>query len=56
MKNIVEKYDTSRLDAAIEAASVISVISHIRPDGDAIGSSIAMLKYLQNRGKDVRIV
>lgn len=56
MKNIIEKYDTSRLDAAIEAASVISVISHIRPDGDAIGSSIAMLKYLQNRGKDVRIV
>jgi len=32
------------------------ITSHARPDGDAIGSSVAMALALQHLGKDVRVV
>ena len=32
------------------------VTSHARPDGDAIGSSMAMAYALRHLGKDVRVV
>ena len=31
------------------------VTSHARPDGDSIGSSLAMALALQQKGKDVRV-
>ncbi len=40
----------------IEKASTILVTSHIRPDGDAIGSVIALGLALQDKGKDVYMV
>jgi len=41
---------------AIQGASRIGITAHIRPDGDAIGSVIALGLALQNSGKDVQIV
>jgi phosphoesterase RecJ-like protein len=40
----------------LSAAKKILVISHQRPDGDAIGSLLAMGLALQNAGKDVQMV
>jgi phosphoesterase RecJ-like protein len=40
----------------IDAASRILVISHDRPDGDAIGSSLALGLMLKNLGKDVEVM
>lgn len=37
----------------LDAAERIVVSSHVRPDGDAYGSTIAMALYLQSLGKDV---
>ena len=34
----------------------IDITSHIHPDGDAVGSSLAMYHWLRSLGKDVRIV
>jgi phosphoesterase RecJ-like protein len=37
----------------IDESSVITTVCHVRPDGDAAGSSIAMIQYLKAcRGKD----
>ena len=45
--------DIALLSFWIDEAKVISIISHERPDGDAAGSSAAMLSYLRCvRGKD----
>ncbi len=41
---------------AIQNASRILVVSHIRPDGDAIGSVLALGLSLRAAGKDVRMV
>lgn len=40
----------------IDAASRILVISHDRPDGDAIGSSLALGLMLKKLGKDVEVM
>ena len=41
---------------AIQGANHIGITAHIRPDGDAIGSVIALGLALQNTGKDVQMV
>ncbi len=41
---------------AIAGAGRILVASHARPDGDAIGSAVAMGMMLQNVGKEVTVV
>jgi phosphoesterase RecJ-like protein len=41
---------------AIQGANRIGITAHIRPDGDAIGSVIALGLALQNSGKNVQIV
>lgn len=45
-----------RLESMLEAASRISVVTHTRPDGDAVGSSCAMAAWLLGQGKDVRVL
>lgn len=40
----------------IEQANDVVIFTHIRPDGDAIGSSLAMCKYLTHKGKKVRMI
>lgn len=39
----------------LDAATRICVASHVRPDGDAYGSIIAMALYLRSCGKDVSV-
>ena len=41
---------------AIRARRRFVVVSHARPDGDAIGSQVAMTLALRTLGKDVRMV
>lgn len=43
----------SRILDAIRKAQTICVVGHIRPDGDCIGSQLAMTLALQATGKDV---
>jgi phosphoesterase RecJ-like protein len=41
---------------AIRSRQRFVVVSHVRPDGDAVGSSLAMAFALRRLGKDVRVV
>lgn len=46
-----------RLEAMISEARKISIVTHQKPDGDAMGSSIALYHFLRMYGKDsVRII
>ena len=42
--------------STVHAARRILLTAHVRPDGDCIGSEIAMERVLKSLGKDVRIV
>jgi bifunctional oligoribonuclease and PAP phosphatase NrnA len=44
------------LAARVRAAETIAVLSHYRPDGDAIGSSLAVALSLKALGKKVRVL
>ncbi len=46
----------NQLRAVIDAASIINLTSHIRPDCDALGSELGMAGLLRQMGKQVRIV
>ena len=47
--------DPGGIAAAIQAAESICVCGHINPDGDAIGSALAMRLVLQGLGKKVSV-
>ena len=40
----------------IEKAQKIVLVTHLSPDGDAMGSSLGLYHYLQSMGKEVRVV
>ncbi len=48
--------DFEQVGALIEKAGKISVIVHTRPDGDAIGSGLALQMALEKHGKDVSLI
>ncbi|MDP6790216.1 MAG: DHH family phosphoesterase, partial [Candidatus Marinimicrobia bacterium] len=43
------------IDTLIKDANRIVMTTHIHPDGDGLGSSIAMMRHLIEEGKDCRI-
>lgn len=49
----LSKKDTGLLDSLLEHYDRICLLSHINPDGDAIGSLLGMYWYLKKRGKTV---
>jgi bifunctional oligoribonuclease and PAP phosphatase NrnA len=46
----------TQIKQRLQAAHRVLVTSHIRPDGDAIGSSLALALALQDTGKQVQVV
>ena len=40
----------------LKDAQTIILTSHIRPDGDAVGSTLGLMHYLRSLGKDVRVL
>ena len=44
------------LDTVIQAPRKITVLSHVNPDGDAIGSSLAFSQFLQKLGHQVEVM
>jgi phosphoesterase RecJ-like protein len=48
--------DWAPLADVIETHDRFLVTTHVRPDGDALGSEVAMAGLLRQKGKDVRIV
>ena len=45
-----------KFERMIEEAERICIVTHMKPDGDAIGSATAMYHFLSNSGKSPRII
>ena len=54
--NILDTSNIDRLQDIISSAARISVAVHIHPDGDALGSGIAAITFLQSIGKDAVLI
>lgn len=48
--------DRAALHAFLERHGKFVLTTHVNPDGDAIGSEVAMARWLRGRGKQVRIL
>lgn len=46
-------HSTTEIAAALRSAQRIAVVSHVRPDGDAVGSLLGLVLSLRALGKDV---
>lgn len=45
------------LDALIQGAGSVAIVTHTHPDGDAVGSSCALLHYLEDvRGRNATVI
>ncbi|MDR1491879.1 MAG: DHH family phosphoesterase [Planctomycetaceae bacterium] len=56
MKSLLSLENWSKFTALIDASQRFLLTAHIRPDGDCIGSELAMAAILRQLGKDVRIL
>lgn len=45
-----------QLDPLIRAASRAAVVTHVNPDGDGVGSGLALARFLKSRGLDARFI
>ena len=49
--------DTALLSSCLDKAGKIAIVSHTHPDGDAVGSSAALLTYVTEvRGKEAMVI
>src|SRR3954463_3859909 len=48
--------DWTPLAVLVETHARFLVTTHVRPDGDALGSEVGMAGLLRQKGKDVRVV
>jgi len=53
---MLEKQQLLEIQKYILNGSKIAITTHTNPDGDAIGSSLAVLHYLKNKGADVKAI
>ena len=53
---MISKEEVSKLSKIITANNSFIITSHHNPDGDALGSEIAMAEYLKSLGKTVHII
>lgn len=56
LTDVIEPAQVTQIMQAIKEAEQIVITTHLSPDGDAIGSSLALYHYLKRNGKKVRII
>ena len=56
MQQIIDKAQIEQLRSLVDGAKRIVVCPHVSPDGDAIGSSLAVKYWMQRWGKDATVV
>ncbi len=56
LTDVIEPATVDQIMQAIDEAHQIVITTHLSPDGDALGSSLALYHYLKDRGKQVRVI
>jgi phosphoesterase RecJ-like protein len=52
----LNKLEIEKARAAIAQAKKIAIVTHYNPDGDAMGSSLALYNFMENEGKEVHVI
>lgn len=51
ISSIIEPEKVNQIMNSIDSAHNILITTHVSPDGDAIGSSLALYHFIKTRGK-----
>jgi phosphoesterase RecJ-like protein len=52
----VKRTPFNDLKKLVSKAETISIVTHVNPDGDAMGSSLGLYHYLKNKSKNVKVI
>lgn len=56
MMNDINSSNINTFEKLLSEAESIAIVTHMKPDGDAMGSSLALYHFLQDSGKSSKIV
>ncbi|MHB8261873.1 MAG: DHH family phosphoesterase [Bacteroidia bacterium] len=52
----MKKTPFNDLKKLVSKAATISIVTHVNPDGDAMGSSLGLYHYLKSKNKNVKVI
>ena len=52
----MEEQDIQKIQAALKDTKTIAIVFHFNPDGDAVGSALALYHYFQDEGYEVSVI
>jgi phosphoesterase RecJ-like protein len=52
----MKKNSFSDLKKLLSKTKTISIVTHVNPDGDAMGSSLGLYHYFKSKGKNVKVI
>src|ERR1700740_1192472 len=52
----MKKTSFSDLKKLLSKIKTASIVTHVNPDGDAMGSSLGLYHYLKSKGKSVKVI
>ena len=55
-ENMISEQNINAVAAAVKSGNRFVVLAHKNPDGDAVGSTLALCRYLRSIGKDAVVV
>lgn len=56
LSKIIKEVNVAKVQDYLSKHDKIVIVTHVSPDGDALGSSLGLYHYLSDRGKDVTVV
>ncbi len=56
IKKIIDQNKIKEVEKAFNVAQNLVIVAHVGPDGDALGSSLGLWHYLQQKGKKVTVI
>lgn len=56
ISDVINQKNITNILNLIETSNRIVITSHLSPDGDALGSSLALYHYLTRKGKNVKLI
>lgn len=55
-KKVIEQENINKVVRLLDRSDKIVIVTHVSPDGDAIGSSLGLYQYLIDMGNDVNVI
>lgn len=53
---VIDQEKINKVERLLDKAEKIVIVTHVSPDGDAIGSSLGLYQYLTDSGNDVNVI